>query len=124
MNRFRLVSQSLFAANQLNSPQSGGGEVALTADTPEKNSSHADGPDQVHVVSATIDGSSAVVKSIAGGADCSTFWGAPDGSAPGSITVALSDAMGNTLKISREGLQNGISGTMYFPLCSNFILDS
>ena len=122
VNRFRFIS-SPYSQPISGTPQGGGGEVALTADTPEKNSSHADGPDQVHVVSATIDGSSAVVKSIAGGQTCSTFWGAPDGTAPGSITISLADANGNTLKIQPlKVCQNGVSGTVYF-LCSGFIPD-
>lgn len=123
VNRFRFIS-SPYSQPISGTPQGGSGEVALTADTPEKNSSHADGPDQVHVVSSTIDGSSAVVKSVAGGQTCSTFWGAPDGTAPGSITISLADADGNALKIQPlKVCQNGVSGTVYF-LCSGFIADS
>lgn len=123
VNRFRFIN-SPYSQPISGTPQGGSGEVALTADTPEKNSSHADGPDQVQVVSSTIDGTGATVNTSSLGGNCQTVWAANPAGNAGSIIISLADANGQNLKIQAlKVCQDGVSGTVYF-LCSAFVPDS
>jgi hypothetical protein len=102
--------------------------ITLGSNTPEKNSASGDAPANPLVVSATVDGTGAIIVLSSGGSDAVAQWlnqPGPDTTTPvpGSVTIRLSDCNGNDLVIQPIKLcLNGVSGTMYF-LCSNFVPD-
>jgi hypothetical protein len=128
VNRSRVISSS-FSMRPAGTPgDAGGANVDLGQNTPEKNSVSGTSPANPQVVSNTVDGSGAIVTHFSTETDCSSTWRSnsiPDGvlPTPGSVTIQLSDAEGEDLRIQAVKVcQNGIGGTMYF-LCSDFVPD-
>ena len=130
VNRARIIN-SQYSMRFGGTPGVTPDDLELGQNTPEKNSPSAPATENPKVISATVDGTGAIIRhtSLNDGLDCSTVWQGvpvPGGSAPtpGSIDITLSDAGGSDLYIQPLRLcLNGVSGTMYF-LCSNFVPDA
>lgn len=123
VNRFRLIGFPY--SMPISGTPSGGAnsELDITADTPEKNSSHAEGPDQKHVVSSTVDGTGPILSNVASGGDITSIWNSSV-AGTGSVTISLVATNGQNLSIQPlKVCQDGVSGTVYF-LCSGFIPDA
>jgi len=129
VNRARVI-RSAYSMRPAGTPSDNSANVDLGENTPEKNSVSGTALANPQVISATVDGTGAVITHQSIGGDCTTQWigqPVPGSSAPpppGSIDITLSDAGGQDLYIQALPLcMNGVSGTMYF-LCSQFIPDN
>jgi hypothetical protein len=122
VNRFRLIGFPY--SMPISGTPSGGAnsELDITADTPEKNSSHAEGPDQKHVVSSTVDGSGPILATTASGGDIASSWQSNTPGA-GQVLISLAAANGQLIQLQQLAVcQNGVSGKITF-LCGPFVPD-
>lgn len=121
VNRFRFIGFPFTGA--INGTPGSGGDLDITSDTPEKNSSHNEGPAKTQVVSSTVDGTGSTITHTSDGSNCSSIWATNADPSAGSVNITLSDCQGSNLRIRTIKLcQDGVSGTQKF-ICGEFIPD-